>query len=226
MCFIRLDPLYVYIVILEQYPEIPSLVILCCQINRYASIFLFSQWFLVSVKVLFMLAMTLLASILRLVQTLKLQMCRHAAISHYTHLQLQLNNLQGFEKALSTCGLSIIFIILIVSLNGIIFAWRERSGFLFIMAFLVGSNAVVVMYNALLLGCSIYENSVKILQMWSRQLAERKNCSYLSKVARSCQPLSLPAGNVGILDRDIKMNYFDKVVVYSVNVMVVIEKII
>lgn len=47
----------------------------------------------------------------------------------------------------------------------------------------------------------------------------------LKRMIKALQPLSIPAGNVGILDRDFMLNFLSAVLEYTVNLMVAIREI-
>ncbi|CAL8140859.1 unnamed protein product [Orchesella dallaii] len=73
-------------------------------------------------------------------------------------------------------------------------------------------------------GCSLHNRTIRIKENWRNQLVLCKNYDrkLLRKVINGCRPLALPAGDVGIMDRDIKMCYFYETLNNTVNLMIML----
>lgn len=144
-------------------------------------------------------------------------------ISVYKEMAVERNFLIEFEKFFSGIGLTGLYWFIVVSLNGVVVAIKLRNSQLFIVMNTMSALGLLIITFIFVFCCSIYENTVAILQQWKIQVASCRNRFVLRKIIRSCRPLPVPAGNVGILDREIKMNYFHFVIVNTINHMLVIN---
>ncbi len=73
-----------------------------------------------------------------------------------------------------------------------------------------------------------YNSSSKIIERWKTQLAvglvaKRK---YMRLVLRSMRPIAFPVGDIGIVDQDIQINYFDSVLNNMVNTSIIFKDLL
>lgn len=78
---------------------------------------------------------------------------------------------------------------------------------------------IAVLQCFFMVGCAYFNNSLNVLHKWKKDLSLRGSCLYLRKKLKSLRPIAMPAGGVGIIDNDIKINYFYNLLAYVVNVI-------
>lgn len=74
-------------------------------------------------------------------------------------------------------------------------------------------------------GCAYFENSQEILTRWKTDLAKGSYSKSTRKELQSLKPIAMPAGDVGIIDKDIKINYWDALLGNVVNVILSVNEI-
>ncbi len=119
--------------------------------------------------------------------------------------------------------LSVAFFILLITTNLSLYGKEFVPDELYICApFLVFSllwaTALILHYENF-----IYELSCQIIERWKSQLAlgTITKAKYTKLVLYSLQPIAVPVGNIGIVDRDIQINYFSTVLTYIVNTSII-----
>ncbi len=73
-----------------------------------------------------------------------------------------------------------------------------------------------------------YMSSCKIIERWKTQLAvglvaKRK---YMRLLLKSMPPIAFPVGDIGIVDRDIQINYFDSLLNNMVNTSIIFQDLL
>lgn len=74
--------------------------------------------------------------------------------------------------------------------------------------------------------CHIYEDSAALVAIWSYAAGMTKDGGYLKRVVQSMRVISVPAGRVGVFDKEIKMNYFYQVVGYTTDILMITKEFI
>lgn len=71
----------------------------------------------------------------------------------------------------------------------------------------------------------IYELTSRIIDRWKSQLVlgVTMKSKYTKLVVNSLQPIAMPVGNIGIVDRDVQINYFNAVLNYIVNTSILFK---
>lgn len=177
---------------------------------------------MVSIKTAVLLTFSMVASPLKVLHVVKTLKLNHVTISVYKEMAVERNFLIEFEKFFSGIGLTGLYWFVVVSLNCVVVAIKLRNSQLFIVMITMSALGLLII-TFIVLCCSIYECTVAVLQQWKIQVASCRNRFLLRKIIRSCRPFPVPPGNVVILDREIKMNYFHSVVVNTINLMLVIN---
>lgn len=71
------------------------------------------------------------------------------------------------------------------------------------------------------LGCAVFQASSSVLRAWNMDRTKVvKKDVYRDKIFRSMKTLALPAGNIGIIDEEITMNYYENLLHYIVDVVI------
>lgn len=73
-----------------------------------------------------------------------------------------------------------------------------------------------------------YKLTCKIIEKWKNQLALGTTArpKYMKLILYSLQPIGMPVGNIGIVDRDIQFNYFSAVLSYVVNTSLIFKDLL
>lgn len=206
---VKIDPFNFYVEVAKK-EMLSNYSVSAIQIIRIVIMILLSQWIAIGIKFCTILSLSMAASFQNIVNTVLIRKLSYSNILIYRQLVVERNILKCFEQNLTSLGLFAIFFILVVSINGTIIAWKFDKLVLFTMAlvmFVFTLGLVVIGFH---LCCSIYEISVKIQTVWASQLSTVPTYSklLLRKLVVSCKVLSIPAGHVGIIDREIKVNFF------------------
>lgn len=131
----------------------------------------------------------------------------------YTETAIVERHMNGFELKATSAALSILFVGIVFCVNVIISA-VERNNFVLVLAIpVVLLVFVVVLHLFFTIGCLFFDLSGLALHRWKKQvnsLRTKREVKFVSKLLNSLRVVSVPAGNVGIIDRDIKGNYWDK----------------
>lgn len=118
-----------------------------------------------------------------------------------------------YNRTVTTFGLSALFFGLIIGVNLILYAAQRQEYALVIISLVFTTAAYIMLHTFFLFGCNIYTVSGRILFRWKTM----QNIFYTKTefretrmVLRSMKVICMPAGDAGIIDRDIKMNYMEK----------------
>lgn len=137
-----------------------------------------------------------------------------SCVIYFRRIAIMVNDVRPLLQIVFTGILSSFFTMLvfavIVALLGVILGdtMMQVAG--------VGISAIgiSVLMTTFFCSCHIYEDSRSLLHVWADVARRKKDRGFLKLTVQAMRPISLPAGNVGIFDRDITMNYFASVVDY------------
>lgn len=73
--------------------------------------------------------------------------------------------------------------------------------------------------------CSIHEKSKETLLKWRKQAEQRLDYRFCLRVLKSCTPLGIHVGNVGVVNKDLTINYFASTLVNTVNFLMAIKEL-
>lgn len=124
-------------------------------------------------------------------------------------------------KVLLGVFFSMSFFIIIFSVNLTLFGWSFLPLSAYVMAPTVAVLLVSFLMFSLHMGSFLFEITLKTLNKWKREVHEAARVNYLRRVLKSMRPIALPIGDVGIFDRDIKVNYIDTLMIGIVNALIV-----
>lgn len=147
-----------------------------------------------------------------------------ASAHKFRQLAIILNEYHPVFVPLTPVVLSTLFFILVFGANLAII------GIFLTQAVLTSLGATIVFVSVELLDvvfficCHIPLDSSALLHTW---ISDRKNDGgYASRVVKGMRVLSIPVGIVGIIDKDIQMNYFAKVISYVADVRIICKKVL
>lgn len=179
------------------------------------NIFTFSVWINIIMSFLQVLVKTVFYLNRMQVSYDHIKMYRQVRICIYLNYTL-------FKVLLGTF-LSLSFFIIIFSLNLSIFGWSFLPLKVYIMAPIMTLLFLMFLIFSLNIGSFLFEITSKTLNKWKREVNKGYRANFLKRVLKSMRPIALPVGDVGIIDRDIKVNYIDTLMVGIVNVLIVCQ---
>lgn len=182
-----------------------------------------SNWILVNIRTLIILQLTSGTSFVGL-ESILLKNCLNCKLSNcillYKQLTIERNTLLSFEKAAITGFLTVAFFLTVLSVGAIEVGIFYGSPIISITSASILLVVFAVLVVTLNLCCLIYEKSVKIRSLWKWRIVRGSNTKYFGKVLKSLKPLNVPAGDMGKVDQEMKMNYSHAVLVNTVNFLV------
>ncbi len=225
--FVQMDTFNFYVVIAQKEIHSKHLIYLAYLIRIILNIVV-SQWFNISMKFCALLSLSMAVSFQNVVKIVRNRKLNYTTIFLYKQLIVERNILKSFEQCITSFGLFVMFVLLVLAISGTIIAWKLNRLIIFYLAlflFIFTLGAVVI---GLGVCCSTFEYSVKIQNNWAVHLKEfpRYGRLFLRKLVLSCKLLSIPAGYVGIIDNEIKMNYFGVTVDSTINLLISVVEII
>lgn len=196
---------------------------LVVQVFRYGSFIVVSNWLFVNVRTLVILQLTSGTSFVGL-ESILLKHCpnrlTNSTISLYKQLTIVRNTLLSFEKAAVTSFLTVVFFFIILSTSAIEVGILLKRPIISISGASIAIIVLTVFVVTINLLCLIYEKSVKIRNLWKWRIENGRDVKYFRRVIKSLNPLIIPAGDMGKVDKEMKMNYSHAVLVNNVNLLI------
>lgn len=125
----------------------------------------------------------------------------------FTQVHISMRMIYSLTKNFTGMYLGFAYYAGLLGLNSAVFGWRILP---FNVYFIVPIFCVIWFASLAFLfslGCGFYEGSVDVLISWRKQVVRMSKPKEMIRVLRSLQPVMLPVGEVGMMDREIKMNY-------------------
>ncbi len=144
-------------------------------------------------------------------------------VMFYRQCFIASNAIKSFEYELSTFILSGVFMICIVFSNIFHIGFHMHMSIPVIVSIGIIFFIIVVLDIIFVIGCSFYTLSLKVLVQW-RNSTGRRN-AYLHRVVKSLQIIAYPAGDAGIIDTEIKVNYFYSLLVNTTNSIITVQSL-
>lgn len=143
-----------------------------------------------------------------------------SSVKLYKELYLCILELEAFSKPLLIVYLSVIFVTLVAGTSLSIMSIRAGR---FLNASFAGFVTNVTFWLAVFVlycGSMAYEITTKLLsKTWKHDVLVNGG-AYYKRVHKSIFPIAIKVGDVGILDKEIKMNYMNAVNIYVANVLI------
>ncbi len=226
---LNLDPMYLFSrtitnTIFSDYVSNPwfQIVLFFSNLIRLVFCYLVSNWLLVNIRTLVIVQLTSDASLVNL-ENILLTNCQTRlsnCISLYKQLTIERNTLLSFGKVTLTGFLTVVFFFLILSMAAIEIGVLLGSPLISAAGAVASVIVFAVFVVTINLCCLIYEKSVKIRNLWKWRIQKERDTKYFRRVIRSLKPLIVPAGDMGKVDKEMKMNYSHAVLVNSVNLLI------
>lgn len=218
---LKVDPFVVYVAIATENFKQQIWVAKTAQILL---LLLMSQWLLTTFRIFVPIYLGMTAIFLRFMKALKDSNATYKSIQHYKHLIVERNVLRDFEQHLTSVGLVGMFLILVLTTAQIILSLGDKKFAMFAIAFVVfgmGNSTLSVIFH---ICCAIYEDSIEIRKIWESKCGSGIHDQCIRRLLRSNRPLSVPVGEVGIMDRELKLNFYSAVTDYTINVLLAVQE--
>ncbi|CAL8140857.1 unnamed protein product [Orchesella dallaii] len=189
--------------------------------------FLGSQSIFVNYRALSMTGFQFGFSILIVMKTFekKYRRLNSSSIMYYKALSVAFSTANDMLKWLFGGLLSLCFFCFVSGPNVTFYAIKFMSSVFIpcVTGFFTGLLLLVIGLG-FEIGCAMHNKTNRIKENWRNQLVLNKihDRKLMQKVVNSCRPLALPAGDVGIIDKDIKMCYFYQTLNNTVNLMIML----
>jgi len=141
-------------------------------------------------------------------------------INLYRQALLAQKVMNSFDYKASAATFGCAFGVIIFGVYVCILGQIRESAMLICVGAIGIFGGCVLLQCFFLVGCAYYKNSVKALAKWRIDLGKSGPSRFFRRVVKSLKPVAMPAGEVGIIDQDIKINYSDKLLEYVVDVVI------
>ncbi len=199
---------------------------------RYFLLIFLPNWALVGTRTVLVVTFQTSLNFLNALLYLKNKfLLSRSSIILYKQLIIERNILTPYEVAQFTSYVPVTFAILIGCFNFILLGFKFNvQGEVLLVFFGIAVVTFGMTVSVYSIGCHLYFFSIKIVERWKRLLTIGIRVDVISarimrRMIRALVPLSIPAGNVGILDRDFMLNFFSALLQYTVNLMVAIREL-
>lgn len=123
----------------------------------------------------------------------------------------------NFELISTRAGLTVLFVGIMLGVNIIIVAYEHGQFLLVALTATFTLVIFIILQLFFLFGCKLYTFSGRTLFSWKMEVnagKHRQTRSWLKRVMKSLKVISMPAGDAGIIDVDIKVNYSENLLGY------------
>lgn len=165
--------------------------------------------------------------LLRIMSTKSISKLR---IRLYTEIKTVSAIMIKFEVLAYGSLLVVVFVYVLVGTGAMYIGIQKNHVAMAMPAFVVACSGLAFIQIIFQFGCSYYKFSMRIKYNWGNEqnvnIESKMSKAFLSRLIKSLQPVSLPAGNVGIIDKDIKMNYMDNVLQNVVSMVLTLKDVL
>ncbi|CAL8140869.1 unnamed protein product [Orchesella dallaii] len=226
--FFSWDPLYLALTAASKILNVDASFVSTAEVVglRYILSFAGIQAMFVNYRALFMTTCLVGVSTVAILKRMDAGNISSIMISEFKILHVSLAQIYGMGKYLFGGFLTIGFITLVVGPSVAVYSARVMAnGFVtFVTSFFVFVLFFIICFS-FDIGCSINERTVKMKQKWQKDLKEYSGLErkILRRQIRAYRALGLPVGSVGILDKEIKINYLHHILIHNVDLVLLID---
>lgn len=135
-----------------------------------------------------------------------------SCIKYFRKCAIWANDFRPLAILINSGILSSFFAVLVTGAVTRLLALIHGETMMKISSICISAVSLSVLLTTFFCCCHVNEDSNYLLSVWANVARSRKNNDFLKLTVKSLQAMSLPAGTMGIFDRDITMNYFERVV--------------
>lgn len=154
-----------------------------------------------------------------------------STVNIYRELQLVFKVIWEFLICFIGSFFTVAFVCVLIGFDGTLIGWKFVPWSIYAMVPMFTSFVVSFIWLNFKFGCDYYERSDNILVTWRRNITKserrpeyQKNRKLVRRILRSIPKLTFPAGNVGVMDREIKMNYLHALYDYVINSLITMKE--
>lgn len=154
-----------------------------------------------------------------------------SVICIYRELQVVFKSIQEFLVCFIGSFLTAAFFCVLIGFDATIIGWKFVPWSIYVMAPMFTGFVVSFIWLNFKFGCDYYERSAKILNIWKCNLKKseqrpeyQNNPKLVVRILKSLPKLTFPAGNVGVMDSGIKINYLHALYDYVINSLITIKE--
>lgn len=179
----------------------------------------------INIRTLMIVAVTLGTSFVGIEKVLMEVPVVYSRILLYKQLIVIKNVIYSYEKAGIAATLASGSVLFTVSVSTVQLGFYLGNPLVIVICFggiVLTSGSLVVALNV----CgAIYYNSVLIKAAWKSQSGScsRLDGAYISRLVKSCRMLYVPAGEMGRVDKEMKLHYFEAIMVNTANTSIAIK---
>lgn len=135
-------------------------------------------------------------------------------VAYYRQNEVASRLMHYVEYTTAKVALLSLYFGIVLAVNAIVLGIERQQTMLILVTVTFTILFVLVLHNMFNIGCSFFNMSNDIINNWnkkSQHVYNKKEAMELIRVIRSLQLISIPAGDVGDIDKDFKVMYLDRV---------------
>lgn len=148
------------------------------------------------------------------------------SIRFYRECQIVANIMRPVDYKQYTLLLSGLYLLFIVFVNILVFGIRKSSPLLLFVGLMFIVVCAICLSVTFLVGCSLFKSSCLILKNWRRSFELCIYSRFTQKMLRSLKVIAIPAGDAGIIDVSMKVNYLANLLLNVVNSIITIQSVV
>lgn len=138
----------------------------------------------------------------------------------YKEFYIAVELMNSLHRILTGVFLFVAFFVLLLSINLTFLGWNVLPANVYFIAPLITVILVVFVMVLFNVDGFVFEATGKITFRWR---GSSNQSLYMRKVLKSLRCASIPVGDIGIVDRSIKMNYMQALINYAVDLLILIN---
>lgn len=184
---------------------------------------IFGQWAVSCPRTVAVVILSTGLNVVKLVKFMVRPRMSYKTILLYKHLIIFLNVAWPILKKISAAFLTLAFFVLVCGSNTL-FAGIKRGNIMMVALSVILLFACFVSIQVSFhIAVNMHITTGKLLHSWKETASRHSNRMKWTKIVVGLPQLAIPAGNVGIIDKEIKKNYFIAVLEYSINLLLTLE---
>ncbi len=147
-------------------------------------------------------------------------------IQVYRQVQICICLISSMDGVINELFLSFAFVLLLICINLSVLGYKFLSMDIYLLVVSIVVVLFVFVMLVLYVNSFIFEITSKTLQKWRKQVHQTVRVPYFKRLLASMRPVALPVGSVGIIDKEIKVNYLYSLVNYAVDTLIACKDLI
>lgn len=225
LALLELDPFYAIETVMIK-ANISASYLIALKVYRFIWLALALVCFAAPCKSMFVLMETQVIPFFYIISAMGRMTLSSSSTFLFRQMQLLQCLLHDVEEIGTGSVLAIVFLGVVFLANDALVSFQQRHFSAFFVTVLLLALFIIVGGVIMVVSCSIYENTSQALVHWKKDLIHfQRDGKYQKRCFCSLRALAIPAGNVGIMDKDIKANYSLSLWSWTLNLMVFIRQL-